>query len=90
MTDVQNGYVKTAVTVILTAIVTAMFTLLMDSKANERTLAQHDEWIKDIQKRIVVVETQNAGVRAELSALQSKVDDIWKVTVMGERPRTTR
>lgn len=87
MADEKNGHFKTIATVVVSALATALITLLLNSKAAERTQQAHEEQIKDLQKRMLVVETQNAGVRAELSALQSKVDDIWKVTVMGERPR---
>lgn len=81
-----NGYFKTVATVVLTAMVTALFTLLMNSKANERQIVENSEAVRDLQKRMIIVETDKATLRAELSALQSKVNDIWSVVVLGQRP----
>lgn len=82
-----NGYTKIAIAALVSALATGFLSLLLNSKADQRTIAQLEESVKDLQKRVMLVETNRASDYAQLQGLVEKVNQIYQVTVLGERVR---
>lgn len=81
----KNGMGRTIATAVVGALVGALMMLLLNSRGIEVQVGTNVKDIDDLQRRMLVVEQARAADGARIQAIESKLDDVWKVVVLGER-----
>ena len=82
----MNGLAKHVVTGVCSALVGAFMMLLLNSSGDRARLKALEVDNADLKVRVLNLELQNAGEKVRLAALEDKVNEIYHVVVLKQRP----